>query len=268
LWTVDTMLKIFALLIVLLAPVLWAQEDASAAERLARKKWEEEQRLDEYANSLRRRDWLKDRLIFEVGLGTKYAVFGKETFGYGLGLEYITRWHVAPFINYGIVFAKDDPSFDATTAKPVSLAGGARSRYGLTYYFNEKSPLHLGISASYGDVFFDHVAAHDTITMKRDILFVKGWEADMVISYLTNEWYFLNFIAGMYYVGNKLPGTENNSSEENDKNEMVNLMIGGKRIPDLGIVMGVGIGFALPELFPDDTETRRRQRETKREKGK
>ena len=39
----------------------------SAAQRqdyLTRKKFEEDQRADEYANSERRRDWLKDRLIF------------------------------------------------------------------------------------------------------------------------------------------------------------------------------------------------------------
>lgn len=262
------MYKTIALLFILLAPVVWAQDDASASERLARKKWEEEQRLDEYANSLRRRDWLKDRLIFEVGLGTKYAVFGKETFGYGLGVEYITRWHVAPYLNYGIVFKKDDPSFDATTSDPVSLQGGSALRYGLTYYFNEKSPLHLGLSVSYGDVFFDHKGKHDEGTRLREIVFVKGWEADMVISYLTNEWYFLNFLAGMYYIGDKLPGTKNGSIGEDLEGKPEYYMIGNKAIPDLGIVMGVGIGFALPELFPDDTEKRRRQREDKREKGK
>lgn len=259
------MYKPFALVLLLLAPVLWAQDDASAADRLARKKWEEEQRQDEYANSLRRRDWLKDRLIFEVGLGTKYAVFGKETFGYGLGVEYITRYHVAPYLNYGIIFKKDDPSFDATTAEHVTLAGGSALRYGLSYYFNDKSPLHLGLSISYGDVFFDHVAKHDSTTMTRAMVKVKGWEADMVISYLTNEWYYLNFLAGIYYAGDKMPATQKIDSYEDDQGNMQSLMIGGKDIPDVGIVMGVGIGFALPELFPDDTEVRRRQREAKRE---
>ena len=40
----------------------------------ARKKFEEEQRQDEYANSLRRRNWLKDRLVFQVGIDRKSVV--------------------------------------------------------------------------------------------------------------------------------------------------------------------------------------------------
>jgi hypothetical protein len=33
-----------------------------------------------------------------------------------------------------------------------------------------------------------------------------------------------------------------------------------------GIVFGIAIGYALPELFPDDTEKRRREREKARER--
>lgn len=248
---------------------VWAQDDgddASSAERLARKKFEEEQRLDEYANSLRRRDWLKDRLILQVGLGSKYPVMGKLGFGFGIGVEYITRYHIAPFASYGMVFEADDPSF----ADSIKLEGGAGYRVGLTYYFNPKSPLHIGVMASYGDVYYDHRAQADTIPndrQSRQYLPCKGYELDITISYLTNEWYFLNFIAGAYYIGNKLPGTVNPGMEPDIFGVPRSVVTNDgdvDGIPDVGLVFGLGIGFAFPEFFPDDTEVRRRMREDKR----
>lgn len=283
------MLKKFALLFLTLVPVLWAAEQPSASEpssdeRNSRKQWEEEQRLDEYANSLRRRDWLKDRLIIGPGLGSKYSMMGKEGFGFGVAAEYITRWHLAPYLSYGIAFKRTDPSFDSLT-----LQGAAGGRVGLSYYFFPKSPLHLAISVSYGSIFYDHNqrAGQDKDTVltdtdeitgivtefprtiwefgdQRQVIKLKGYEFDLCVSYLTNEWYFLNFIAGFYYAGNKLPGTENKSSIIDDEGREVGLVMGAKKIPETGLVFGLGIGFALPDMFPDDTETRRRERESKR----
>jgi len=253
------MLKKTLIIALLLAPFLWAQADTSAADRLARKKSDEDQRLDEYANSMKRRDWLKDRLILEPGFGTKYSIMGKTTFGFGAAVEYITSWHVAPFASYGLIFKKNDPAYDTLT-----LQGGSGYRVGLSYYLLPKSPLHVALSGSYGDVYFDHKAQQNSQNI-REIVICKGWEGDMTISYLTNEWYFLNFIVGMYYVGDKMPGTQNISSAVNINGADIGLMLGNKRIPDKGLVFGIGIGFALPELFPDDTEIRRRQREDRRD---
>lgn len=252
------MLKKILLLCVLIAPVLWAEDVQPTDERLARLKWEEDQRQDEYANSLRRRDWLKDRLILGPGLGSKYSMMGKEGFGFGVAAEYITRWHVAPFLSYGIAFKRTDPSFDT-----LSLAGGAGGRVGLSYYFFPKSPMHLALSASYGSVYFDHEQKADVDGLRK-IIQCKGWEGDLAISYLTNEWYFLNFVAGAYYVGKKMPGTTNKSTGIDDTGKETGLTMGAKKIPDYGLVFGAGIGFALPDMFPDDTEKRRRDREKTR----
>lgn len=284
------MLKKFVLVVLTLVPALWAQDSTAATtagsndERSARKQWEEEQRLDEYANSLRRRDWLKDRLILGPGLGSKYSMMGKEGFGFGVAAEYITSWHLAPYLSYGIAFKRTDPSFDT-----LSLQGTSGGRVGLSYYFFPKSPLHLAISASYGSIYYDHNQAAGKYVEKdslvfdpatqtqsheysnvwqagdqRDVITLKGYEFDLCVSYLTNEWYFLNFIAGMYYAGNKLPGTENKSTTIDVDGNVVGLAMGAKKVPDTGLVFGLGIGFALPDMFPDDTEVRRREREAKR----
>jgi len=38
-------------------------------------------------------------------------------------------------------------------------------------------------------------------------------------------------------------------------------------IPPVGVVFGVGVGFAFEEFFPDDTELRRRERESNKAKA-
>ena len=258
------MFKKILLFAMITAPILWAQDDsASRADRVARLKWEEDQRQDEYANSLARRDWLKDRLIMEVGLGTKYSMMGASDevngFGYGAALEYITQWHFAPYVSAGFVFKATDSDFDSLT-----LAGTSGVRCGLSYYLFPKSPMHLSIMASYGDIYYDHAQA--SVGGVRSVLKLRGWEGDLGVTYLTNEWYYLNFDAGFYYAGKKMPGTQNNSvTYSSEARADVGLAEGGKGIPNYGLVAGIGIGFALPELFPDDTEKRRRQRESTRE---
>jgi hypothetical protein len=255
------MIKKLSMLLLLSLGLLWAQDedesDSKKADRLARKKYEEEQRLDEYANSLRRRDWLKDRLVLEMGLGSKFPVMGETGFGFGFGAEYITRWHVGAFATYGFIPSSDDEAFDG-----ITLDGGTGYRAGLSYYLFPKNPLHVGLLASYGTVYFDHDQAPD-VGGVRPLISNKGYEVDLTITYLTDQWYFLQFIAGMYYVGDKLPGTTNDTwvydVDEGNKSRVVDK--GG--IPNSGLIFGAGIGFALPEFFPDDTEKRRRDRETK-----
>ncbi len=253
------MIKKLSLLLLLSVGFLWAQDeeesDSRKQDRVARKKWEEEQRQDEYANSLRRRDWLKDRLVLELGLGSKFPMMGETGFGFGFGAEYITRWHVGLFGTYGFVPSRDDDAF-----AEYSLDGGTGYRAGLSYYLFPKSPLHLGFAASYGTVYFDH-NQEDQGDSARPIIINKGYEFDVTLTYLTDQWYYLQFLAGMYYAGDKLPGTSNDCWVVSPDGTEKSLVIDKDGIPDYGLVFGVGIGFALPEFFPDDTEKRRRDRE-------
>ena len=119
----------------------------------ARKKFEEDQRADEYANSLRRRDWLKDRLMLEIGMGARYPFMGETGMGmgFGAGAEYITRWHIGLYGSFGFLPKGTDSDFD-----DIELEGGTGYKVGLNYYLFPKNPLHLGLSVSYGTVYFDH----------------------------------------------------------------------------------------------------------------
>ena len=238
----------------------------------ARKKFEEEQRLDEYANSLRRRNWLKDRLVFQVGMGSRYP-FMVETgmgMGFGIGAEYITRWGIALYGSGGMLFPGEDNDF-ATAG--IRLEGGYGYKVGLNYYLFPKNPLHLGVSASYGTVYFDHHVEPNAENV-RPLITVDGFQFDVLITYLTNEWYYLQFSVGMYYA----PKLGKDTPEENPSLRYQS--VGSSKVisavdnPDgmgmnkTGIVFGIAIGYALPELFPDDTEKRRRQREKERERSK
>ena len=246
----------------------------TAAQRtdfLSRKKFEEEQRLDEYANSERRRDWLKDRLIFEVGLGSRMPFMGETGMGMGLGIgvEYITRWHVAAFASFGFLPKVKDSEFEYW-----ELEGGTGYKVGLNYYIFPKIPIHLGLSASYGTVYFDHdVTPKDNL---RELISVKGFQFDILVAYLTNEWYYLQFSFGMYYAPDLGKAPEKNPSfkktvdsrteaEDTYASRVVNKPNG---MDKTGIVFGVTIGYAFPEFFPDDTEKRRRLREKERKAAK
>jgi len=251
----------------------------TAAQRtdfFSRKKFEEEQRLDEYANSERRRDWLKDRLIFEVGLGSRMPFMGESGMGMGLGagIEYITRWHVAAFASFGMLPKVKDSEFDY-----MKLEGGTGYKIGLNYYIFPKIPIHLGLSASYGTVYFDHDKEPDADGL-RSLISVKGFQFDVLIAYLSNEWYYLQFSFGMYYAPKlskkPLPGdpsTDNPSFKKtrDSQTEAVDTytsrVMDKDGMHDKGFVFGVTIGYALPEFFPDDTEKRRRQREKERNKA-
>jgi len=246
-----------------------AQKDDMAA----RKKFEEEQRQDEYANSERRRDWLKDRLLLQLGMGSRYPFMGETGMGmgFGVGVEYITRWHVGAYASFGFLPKGTDNEFE-----DWSLEGGTGYKLGINYYLFPKNPLHLGISASYGTVYFDHDIIPDEKDL-RALISVNGFQFDVLIAYMTNEWYYLQFSIGMYYAPKlaKTPSpgdetTDNPSFRESQDSRTSAEITWTSRVIDkdgmskTGIVFGIAIGYAFPEFFPDDTEKRRRQREKER----
>ncbi|MCL2283632.1 MAG: hypothetical protein FWC26_10000 [Fibromonadales bacterium] len=266
-------------MLLLCSDIVLAQRARGAVQeddRAARKQWEEDQRADEYATSLRRRDWLKDRLILQLGMGTKYPVMGSNWFGFGAGAEYITRWHASAFLTAGFIPGHKDPVFDA-----YELDGGMGWRVGLAYYLFPKNPIHLGFQVSYGTVFYDHEAdpgmndAGEILTT-RSIIICRGYEFDVTISYLSDQWYFLQAIIGVYTIGNGKKDGGNSWGRTNDswkydilEQKYVSLVTtdsdnANQAIPPVGIVFGIGIGFAFEEFFPDETEIRRRERENSR----
>ena len=233
----------------------------------ARKKFDEEQRLDEYANSLRRRNWLKDRLVFQIGMGSRYPFMGETGMGmgFGIGAEYITRWGIALYGSVGLLPKGDDTDFEN-----IELEGGYGYKVGINYYLFPKNPLHLGVSASYGTVYFDHNVKPDADGI-RPLITVDGFQFDALITYLTNEWYYLQFSFGFYYspeLGKDTP--EDNPSlryQSEGSSNIISAVVDEDGMSKTGIVFGIAVGFALPELFPDDTEKRRRQREKERAKS-
>lgn len=249
-----------------------SMSSAQRREMAERQKFEEEQRQDEYANSLRRRDWLRNRLIFQLGMGSRYPIMGETGMGMGLGagIEYILPFHVAVFGSFGFLPKGTDNDFDEW-----ELEGGTGYKVGINYYLFPKNPLHLGLSVSYGTVYFDHdIIPEDNV---RPLIKVNGFQFDALITYLTNEWYYLQFSIGMYYAP-KLATTPNTYDESTDNpsfrkkeldglwqdGEWTSKVIESKGMSKTGIVFGIAIGYALPELFPDDTEKRRREREKAR----
>lgn len=239
----------------------------------------EEQRLDEYALSERRRDWLKDRLILQIGAGSRFFSSGVGLPSFGFGAEYITKWHLAPFASYGVITPRNDPSFEYTRE------GGAGYKFGVNYYLFPKLPMHLGLGLSYGTVFFDWQNQPDEITPvgggdptvvipkqyeDAKIYYAKGYQAELLISYLSDKWYYLNVSLGAAYNGPDLPYTSDGGSKvfDGDLGEYISLTPTSdseqRGIKDLHFVWGISIGFALPDMFPDETEVRRRQREAER----
>ena len=243
-----------------------AQKDDLAA----RKKFEEEQRQDEYANSERRRDWLKDRLILQLGMGSRYPFMGETGMGmgFGVGAEYITRWHVGAYASFGFLPKGTDNEFS-----DWSLEGGTGYKVGINYYLFPKNPLHLGLSASYGTVYFDHDIIPDENDM-RALISVNGFQFDALIAYMTSEWYYLQFSFGFYYAPDLGKSEDANPSFRESADSRTSAEITyTSRVVDkdgmnkMGIVFGIAIGYAFPEFFPDDTEKRRRQREKERERA-
>lgn len=254
---------------------------AQRKEQLERKKFEEEQRQDEYANSLRRRDWLRNRLMLQVGMGSRYSFMGESGMGmsFGIGAEYIFPEILIP-VHFGVYGSvgflpkgtdNELPTGSEDSFKNFTFEGGSGYKVGLNMYLFPKNPLHLGLSLSYGTVYFDHDIVPDKATGVRPLIAINGYQADLLISYLTNEWYYLQFSIGMYYAPIlKKTGAENPSfkekpnSETDVRVEYISRVVNSEGMSPTGIVFGIAIGYALPELFPDDTEKRRREREKAR----
>ena len=202
--------------------------------------------------------------MLEIGMGARYPFMGETGMGmgFGAGAEYITRWHIGLYGSFGFLPKGTDSDFD-----DIELEGGTGYKVGLNYYLFPKNPLHLGLSVSYGTVYFDHdVKPEDGL---RPLIKVNGFQFDALITYLTNEWYFLQFSFGMYYAPELGNPKDDNVSFTFDKihNEWVSRVVNEDGMSKTGIVFGIAIGYALPEFFPDDTEKRRREREKERERS-
>ena len=79
----------------------------------------------------------------------------------------------------------------------------------------------------------------------------------------------MQFSFGMYYAPDLAKsGKDNPSMRENiqDRGTYESAVVNKDGMSKTGIVFGIAIGYALPELFPDDTEKRRREREKLRKK--
>jgi len=256
--------KTLLLLLVFLASFTWSQ-GKQQDQRVNLRQLQEEQRLDEYALSMRRRDWLKDRLILQVGTGSRYYAMGNGT-SFGAAIEYIFfQSHASLFLSGGYVLPNKDPSFG------WDREGGTGYKVGVAYYLFPKIPMHLGFGLSYGTAGFDWHKEPDVQTGQAELYQAMGYQADIIVSYLTDEWYYLTVSFGYAYSGNKLPGTNNGGSaffnvktNQDESNIAQPAGQDDKGIPEGQIVFGIGIGFALPDMFPDDTEKRRREREARR----
>lgn len=240
-------------------------EDAAPAvaskydEHVSRKSFEANQRADEFANSLRRRDYLKDRLILQLGLGSRSPVMGETGIGmgFGAGAEYITRWHLGAYASIGMVPSGVDNYFP-----DITLQDGMGWKVGLNYYLFPKNPLHLGLSVSYGTVHFDHDVVADAANgMLRSMIMLQGYQFDILVTYLTNEWYYLQFAFGVYYAPTARDDDVSFRTKSATSFDLVSRVVNPDGIPKYGLVFGITIGFAFPEFFPDDTEIRRRIRE-------
>ena len=129
----------------------------------------------------------------------------------------------------------------------------------------------MGISISYGTVYFDHDI--NPVDNVRSLIKVEGIQGDILITYLTNEWYYLQFSIGGYYApdlakdknsGDNPSFTLSEDSRTDAQESYVTRVENQDGMKKTGIVFGIAVGYALPELFPDDTEKRRREREKAR----
>ena len=174
--------------------------------------------------------------------------------GFGFGAEYITAWHLALYGSFGFIPSGNDADFDG-----IQLAGGTGWKAGLNYYLFPKNPLHLGLSVSYGTVYYDHdIVADATNDFTRELITTMGYQFDVLVTYLSDEWYFLQFAVGMYYAPN---AHDDSFKTDITTGAETSRVVNKDGIPKWGLVFGITIGFALPEFFPDDTEKRRRERE-------
>ncbi len=81
------------------------------------------------ANSLRRRDWLKDRLILELGVGSRMPFMGETGMGmgFGAGLEYITFFHLAAYASFGYLPMATDMNWHKSRNNANALFDGVKT---------------------------------------------------------------------------------------------------------------------------------------------
>jgi len=184
--------------------------------------------------------------------------------GFGAGAEYITRWHLAAYASLGMVPSGIDNYFE-----DIKLQDGMGWKVGLNYYLFAKSAIHLGFSVSYGTVHYDHdVVADVNNGMLRSIIMLEGYQFDILVTYLTSEWYYLQFAFGAYYAPTAQDDNVSFRTKSQTNTELVSRVVNPDGIPEWGLVFGITLGFGFPEFFPDDTEKRRRIREKERVKAK
>ena len=284
------MMKKSLLLFVLLGAAAAFAEQRSADLSAEYLNSEQAMREDEYATSLARRDYLRNRLIVEAGTGSRMAAYGEPGMfkSYGFGAEYIfaipigrVTLHPAPFFSVGWLPELKDAAWDGVADDvALPLESSTVWRVGLSYYFFQKLPLHLAVSVSYGTAYYDHEKMDDANAAGRSdglrgIIKTTGWNFDAAVVALSDSWYYLSFNVGMSYSG--APGTETgyddpDESETNQsKYRLSNGDIASRTISTGGIdawypSIGLTVGFAFWDFFPDDTEKRYRERQRARAK--
>lgn len=224
---------------------------------------EKARREDDFATNIKRRNYLKDRLIFQYGFGSKYGfqidASSQVRFGVGQGLamEYITRWGLSAFLGYGGFLEDVDQgfagAFEDVNDVPIDVIkpGHSDLRIGLGYYFFPQFALHPGIMVSYGNTMVGHELTPSPIDGTRALIVNKGINVDANITYMDYGWYYLTMNFGFTYT------TENNSLDaagnaRTDKDSQL--------LDDTNMVFGFGGGIAIADLLPDITEKRRRER--------
>lgn len=232
---------------------------------------------DELANSESRRDWLQNRLVISAGLGAKYGAWGggDGSIYYGGAGEFISNWpgegfgNVSVFGAYGFLPSKADPAFP--TQMPQSASKDFR--LGLGYTFLNKSPIHPGINLSWGQASYDfksQLTAAEEATGKRPIVKASGYNIDATVSYLASDWYYFSLGVGVGITGK--PGTTAKAGMDNSKSFSTatgssNVVYSSQGIKQYTLpTFSFGVGIATPNLFPDEVEKRRLEREKARKK--
>ena len=249
---------------------------------------------DQFANSLRRRNYLKDRFVFQFGWGSKAGAFGSEKKelaqgALGFTAEYIFSWGVfGSFSTWGSLASVAQTKDISFPDNEPELGGGNVWKLGLTHYFFSKYVLHPSISVSYGTVYFgnqrllygleseatpktvresftgDNVGVLDLVTQ-------EGFQIDLGITYLDYQWYYLTFNIGYAFVTNDnsvvtvvRADDRFNPTSEAERTSTHYIAAKDNSLGTEHFVVGFGVGFALPDMFPDVTELRRREREDAR----
>lgn len=239
-------------------------------------------RRDEYANHESRRDDLKDRLLTTVGFGSRYGAWGQHRFTYGLGVEYITKWHVSGFASLGYLGNYEDP-LGASAAGETLKTNESKMmwRVGVGYHFLPKLPLHPGVMISFGTGHYDLEKTQSSDSEYRKVITTVAPQFDFVLTWLKRDNITLNVNVGMAYngpalvEGSRAKGAKDYFVGYNPSN-IINARgdeVGGVAteesdniIPEWTPSIGVGFGFAFAEFFPDQTEKQRRARENARDR--